>query len=129
MLPDSSPDASSDGRGDRLAGIGSEREAGADDGQGEAGLVARGVLAILRAYKLLLSPLFAGSCRFTPSCADYTAEAVRVHGALRGTMLGARRLARCRPFGGQGFDPVPPLAGAVANGCKAGPGSRQKRMH
>jgi uncharacterized protein len=65
------------------------------------------VLAILRAYKLVLSPLFAGSCRFTPSCSDYMAEAIRTHGLLSGTWLGLRRLARCRPFGGHGWDPVP----------------------
>src|SRR5262245_48905678 len=65
------------------------------------------VLGLLRAYKLLISPLFAGSCRFHPSCADYMAEAVRIHGAPRGIWLGLRRLSRCRPFGGHGFDPVP----------------------
>ncbi len=71
-------------------------------------LLARAILAALRGYKILISPLFAGACRFTPSCADYTAEAVRVHGALRGALLGARRLARCHPLGPFGFDPVPP---------------------
>ncbi|MGE5358164.1 MAG: membrane protein insertion efficiency factor YidD, partial [Bacteroidales bacterium] len=71
------------------------------------GVVARVALAALRGYKLLLSPMFAGACRFTPSCADYTAEAIRRHGAFRGTLLGARRLARCHPFGSSGFDPVP----------------------
>ncbi len=71
------------------------------------GLVARVALLGLRGYKVLLSPLFRGACRFTPSCADYTAEAIERHGALWGTLLGARRLARCRPFGPCGFDPVP----------------------
>jgi hypothetical protein len=61
----------------------------------------------LRGYKLLLSPFFAGSCRFEPSCSDYMAESIRRHGVLRGGWLGARRLSRCRPFGGHGFDPVP----------------------
>ena len=65
------------------------------------------LLGLLRAYKLLVSPLFAGSCRFHPSCADYTAEAIRVHGSWRGTWLGIRRLARCHPLGGYGYDPVP----------------------
>jgi putative membrane protein insertion efficiency factor len=65
------------------------------------------VLALLRAYKVLFSPLFTGSCRFQPSCADYMAEAVRRHGAARGVWLGTRRLARCHPFGGHGLDPVP----------------------
>ena len=65
------------------------------------------VLGLLRAYKVLLSPLFTGSCRFQPSCADYMAEAVRRHGAARGVWLGLRRLSRCHPFGGHGLDPVP----------------------
>jgi hypothetical protein len=72
-----------------------------------AGAVA--VLALLSAYKVLLSPLFVGSCRFEPSCADYMAGAVRAHGAARGSWLGLRRLARCHPFGSHGFDPVPPV--------------------
>jgi len=70
-------------------------------------LAAGAVLGLLRAYKVLLSPLFTGSCRFYPSCADYMTEAVRLHGAAQGTWLGLRRLVRCRPFGGHGFDPVP----------------------
>jgi hypothetical protein len=61
---------------------------------------------MIRAYQLLLSPLFAGSCRFTPSCSQYAAEAIAHFGALRGTALAVRRLARCHPFGGHGFDPV-----------------------
>lgn len=65
------------------------------------------VLGLLRAYKVLFSPLFAGSCRFQPSCADYMAEAVRRHGASRGVWLGLRRLSRCHPLGGHGLDPVP----------------------
>ena len=73
----------------------------------EPGTVASVVLILIRAYKLLISPLFTGSCRFTPSCADYTAEAVRLHGAARGLWCGGRRLCRCHPFGGHGFDPVP----------------------
>jgi putative membrane protein insertion efficiency factor len=65
------------------------------------------VLVLIRAYKLLISPLFAGACRFEPSCSDYMAEAVRMHGSVQGIWLGLRRLARCHPFGGHGIDPVP----------------------
>jgi putative membrane protein insertion efficiency factor len=71
------------------------------------------LLALLRVYKLTLSPFFAaspffvGACRFTPSCADYAAEAIRTHGAARGGWLAARRLARCHPFCAGGHDPVP----------------------
>ena len=68
---------------------------------------ARLLLAALRAYKLLLSPHFAGSCRFLPSCADYAQDAIRVHGALAGSWLAAKRLARCHPFCAPGHDPVP----------------------
>jgi putative membrane protein insertion efficiency factor len=64
-------------------------------------------LALLRAYKLLISPYFAGSCRFLPSCSDFAREAVIQHGVVRGTWLAARRLARCHPLGASGFDPVP----------------------
>jgi len=72
------------------------------------GLAARAALALIRAYKSLLSPWFTGACRFVPTCADYTAEAIARHGLVRGSLLGARRLSRCQPFGGHGHDPVPP---------------------
>ena len=64
-------------------------------------------LAALRLYKILISPLFAGSCRYVPSCSDYAAEAVQRFGVMRGSWLAAARLARCHPLGGHGFDAVP----------------------
>ena len=67
----------------------------------------RAALGLLRLYKLLFSPLFAGSCRYLPSCSDYAAEAVTRFGVVRGSFLAARRLARCHPLGGHGLDPVP----------------------
>ncbi|MCI0341242.1 MAG: membrane protein insertion efficiency factor YidD [Planctomycetales bacterium] len=66
------------------------------------------VLLALRAYKAAISPLLPAACRFTPTCSEYAAEAVRLHGVCRGLWLGVRRLARCRPGGGFGEDPVPP---------------------
>jgi hypothetical protein len=66
-----------------------------------------GALLLLRLYKLLLSPLFAGSCRFLPSCSEYAREAVVIHGVMKGSWLAARRLSRCHPLGSSGHDPVP----------------------
>ena len=70
-------------------------------------LAVRAVLFLIRAYQLLFSPLFAGSCRFVPSCSAYAAEAVERHGAWRGGWLALRRLGRCHPLGSHGLDPVP----------------------
>jgi putative membrane protein insertion efficiency factor len=66
------------------------------------------MLAALRVYKVVLSPLYPGACRFLPSCSDYAAIAIREHGALKGAWLAARRLSRCHPYGGSGVDAVPP---------------------
>jgi putative membrane protein insertion efficiency factor len=68
---------------------------------------ARIALALIRVYKIVLSPLFAGSCRYLPGCADYMTESIMRHGFVRGGWLGTRRLCRCHPFGGHGYDPVP----------------------
>ena len=65
------------------------------------------LLAFIRGYQRLLSPLLPASCRFQPTCSAYMVEAIQVHGSLRGTSLGLRRLVRCRPGGGRGYDPVP----------------------
>lgn len=75
------------------------------------GLGVRGALVLLRGYKLLVSPLFTGACRFHPSCSTYAADALRAHGLRRGCWLAMRRLSRCHPFGGSGVDPVSPSVG------------------
>src|SRR5881397_562290 len=67
----------------------------------------RAVLAALRLYKILISPMLTGSCRYLPSCSDYAAEAVTRFGVIRGSWLAAARLARCHPLGGHGLDAVP----------------------
>jgi putative membrane protein insertion efficiency factor len=61
----------------------------------------------IRAYQLLLSPLLGPNCRFEPTCSCYALGALEEHGALRGSWLALKRVARCHPYGGAGFDPVP----------------------
>lgn len=68
----------------------------------------RGIfLGLIRFYRRAVSPFTAPSCRFTPSCSAYAQEAVNRYGAGRGGWLTLRRLLRCHPFGGKGYDPVP----------------------
>lgn len=68
-----------------------------------------GVRGALGLYKATLSPLIGQRCRFQPSCSEYAAEALIRHGPWRGGLMTAKRLCRCRPFGGSGYDPVPPV--------------------
>ena len=75
---------------------------------------ARIVALPVRAYRLLLSPWIGHGCRFQPTCSVYALEALERHGALRGTALMLRRIGRCHPWGGSGYDPVPPARHARA---------------
>ena len=65
------------------------------------------LIGLLRAYRLLISPIYGQVCRYHPSCSAYALEAVTVHGSVRGTGLALRRLARCHPWAAGGYDPVP----------------------
>ncbi|MHC4910038.1 MAG: membrane protein insertion efficiency factor YidD [Planctomycetota bacterium] len=64
------------------------------------------ILAV-RGYQVSLRHVMGGQCRFVPTCSDYSIEAYETHGAVKGTWLTIRRIARCQPWGGSGFDPVP----------------------
>ena len=74
---------------------------------GSPGLGVRVVLAAIAGYRLVMSPWLGPACRFEPSCSRYAAEAVARHGVVRGVWLAARRVGRCHPLGGFGYDPVP----------------------
>lgn len=67
-----------------------------------------GLIGLIRVYRLLFSGSLGGQCRFYPSCSHYGEEAIRVHGAVKGTLLAAWRIARCGPFSKGGVDHVPP---------------------
>lgn len=85
-------------------------------------VAARLLLGCVRCYQWVLAPLFPPSCRFEPTCSRYAMEAIGRHGALRGGWLTLVRLARCNPWGGAGYDPVPPPAATRAGtpSCCAG---------
>ncbi len=94
-------------------------------------MVSRLMLGAIRFYQKYLSGLLPASCRYHPSCSEYARVAVRTHGPVRGIWLGARRLARCRPWGGYGIDMVPgappcgePLAGAAGDRGTSGSAER-----
>jgi putative membrane protein insertion efficiency factor len=65
--------------------------------------------AFLRGYKRMISPLLPSACRFHPTCSEYMRQAIEIHGPVRGTWYGLKRLGRCHPFHSGGFDPVPSL--------------------
>ena len=64
-------------------------------------------IGFIRLYRVTLSPLFRGACRFEPSCSMYTEQAIGRYGLIRGSIMGARRIARCHPWDPGGYDPVP----------------------
>lgn len=84
---------------------------------------ARTMLAVIGGYRNYLSPALPPSCRYTPSCSAYAAEAVGRYGALRGGWLALRRVLRCHPFHRGGHDPVPDLVGQGVIGGSAGAGA------
>ena len=66
------------------------------------------LIALLRAYRFAISPLYGQVCRYHPSCSSYALQAITEHGSLRGSWLAARRVGRCHPWAAGGYDPVPP---------------------
>ncbi|RPI61721.1 MAG: membrane protein insertion efficiency factor YidD [Ignavibacteriales bacterium] len=70
-------------------------------------LLAVPFILLIKIYQLLISPLFPSSCRYSPTCSHYTLEALKKYGILKGSWLGIKRISRCHPWGGSGYDPVP----------------------
>ncbi|MFQ6017322.1 MAG: membrane protein insertion efficiency factor YidD [Kiloniellaceae bacterium] len=90
-------------------------------------LVRHILIGFVRVYQLALSPVLPMSCRYLPSCSQYACEALARHGVLRGGWLAIARIARCHPWGGDGYDPVPETFGrntVDARGRRAGPPAR-----
>ena len=71
-------------------------------------IIAFPFVVLIKFYQYVLSPYLGGSkCRYTPSCSQYTMDAIKKYGSIKGIFLGAKRLSRCHPGGGHGYDPVP----------------------
>lgn len=64
-------------------------------------------IGLIKVYQYGISPLLGPKCRFTPTCSQYTIEAIQKHGIFKGIWLGIKRISKCHPGGGSGFDPVP----------------------
>ncbi|MBR6409451.1 MAG: membrane protein insertion efficiency factor YidD [Alphaproteobacteria bacterium] len=65
------------------------------------------LIKLVRIYQRFLSPLCGGCCRYKPTCSEYMIEAIKKHGVIKGLYLGIKRILRCHPWGGSGYDPVP----------------------
>lgn len=70
-------------------------------------LVSNILILPIKFYQGAISPMFPAVCRYTPTCSEYAVQAIRMHGPLRGSYLAVRRILRCHPWGGSGYDPVP----------------------
>ena len=66
------------------------------------------MILVIRFYQKAISPLFPAVCRYRPSCSEYFIQALQIHGLFKGSYLGVKRILRCHPWGGCGYDPVPP---------------------
>ncbi|MCH5232132.1 MAG: membrane protein insertion efficiency factor YidD [Muribaculaceae bacterium] len=65
------------------------------------------LIVLVKFYQNAISPHFPPACRYTPTCSEYAVEALRKYGAVKGLWLAVKRICRCNPFGGSGYDPVP----------------------
>lgn len=75
-------------------------------------------LGLIRIYQLVVSPSKTPCCRFTPTCSAYAKDAFLLHGSRKGAILTVKRLVKCHPWGGSGYDPVPPVQKKRKNKCQ-----------
>ena len=66
------------------------------------------LIGLVKFYQAAISPYTPSACRYTPTCSTYMVKAIQIHGPIKGTWLGLKRISRCNPWGGSGHDPVPP---------------------
>ncbi|MBP6577733.1 MAG: membrane protein insertion efficiency factor YidD [Chryseobacterium sp.] len=66
------------------------------------------IVVLIKFYQLAISPFLGKNCRYEPTCSHYTLEALKVHGLIKGSWIAMKRIASCHPWGGEGYDPVPP---------------------
>ena len=76
------------------------------------------LILLIKLYQKFISPMFPAKCRFYPTCSQYTLEAVKEHGAIKGTYLGIKRILKCHPFHEGGYDPVPKRENKNSEGKK-----------
>ena len=65
------------------------------------------LLIIIKVYQLIISPILRSNCRFLPTCSEYAIESLKSHGLIKGSILTIKRIGRCHPWGGHGYDPIP----------------------
>lgn len=70
-------------------------------------LLSKFFILLIRIYQYTISPIFGANCRYSPTCSAYAVEAIQIHGPIKGSYLGIKRILSCHPWGGHGYDPVP----------------------
>ena len=80
-------------------------------------------------YRMVISPWLPPACRYSPTCSEYALDALRLHGPVKGAVLAARRIGRCHPWGGQGYDPVPGSEFGPESGSGCGCGHDHDHSH
>ena len=121
-------DASGRSRKGVLTGAHGKAAAGGQASPRKKSFAATILSVLIHGYRLFISPWIGPRCRFLPTCSDYALDALARHGAIRGGWLTVRRLARCQPLGGSGFDPVPDARGTSAP-YQADIGQEARRCH